>query len=117
MCWSPPSSAPLGYSRQVALGWAQGEFGVIGSAGIIANLEEKLSLDRITRRYTIDTPAAIRWVQLLLSTQAELILVALQERLPVTGDPEDDYVLATARLAQADYLVTGDKALLALREY
>lgn len=32
----------------------------------------------------------------------------------VTGDPEDDYVLATATVARADYLVTGDKGLLAL---
>jgi predicted nucleic acid-binding protein len=35
----------------------------------------------------------------------------------VTGDPEDDYVLAAVRLGRADYLVTGDHGLLALREY
>jgi predicted nucleic acid-binding protein len=42
------------------------------------------------------------------------MVVPLSERPSVTGDPEDDYVLATARLARADYLVTGDKGLLAL---
>ena len=47
---------PLGYSRQVAHAWADGQFTAISSAGIISNLEEKLSLDRIIRRYTIDTP-------------------------------------------------------------
>jgi putative PIN family toxin of toxin-antitoxin system len=32
----------------------------------------------------------------------------------VTRDPEDDYVLAYALVGRADYLVTGDKDLLAL---
>jgi putative PIN family toxin of toxin-antitoxin system len=103
---------PLGYSRQVAVAWEAGRFHAISSAGIIAQLEEKLSLPRIVRRYSIDTAVAIRWIQLLLSSQAEFILVPLQERLPITGDPEDDYVLATARLARAEYLITGDKGLL-----
>ena len=35
----------------------------------------------------------------------------------MTGDPEDDYVLATGRLARADYLVTGDRGLLDLVAY
>ena len=35
----------------------------------------------------------------------------------VIDDAEDDYVQATGRLARADYLVTGDKGLLALRQY
>ena len=56
-------------------------------------------------------------MQLLLSSQTEIVLVALQERLSVTGDPEDDYVLATSRLAQVDYLMTGDKGLLQLRQH
>ena len=108
---------PLGHSRQVSLAWEAGRFSPISSAGIISKLEEKLSLPRITRRYTIDTPTTVRWMQLLLSSQAELILVPLQERLSITGDPEDDYVLATGRLAQADYLVTGDKGLIQIRQY
>ena len=35
----------------------------------------------------------------------------------VTGDPEDDYALATTRLSQVNYLVTGDKKLLGLKDY
>jgi putative PIN family toxin of toxin-antitoxin system len=35
----------------------------------------------------------------------------------VAPDNEDDLVLGTAVAAQADFLVTGDKALLAVREY
>lgn len=108
---------PLGFSRQVALVWNAGRFTVIASEGIYTQLEEKLSLPRISRRYNVRTPEDIRWLQDLLRTQAELIIIPLQERLAVTGDPEDDYVLATARLGQADYLVTGDHGLLALGDY
>ena len=35
----------------------------------------------------------------------------------ISGDPEDDAVLATARLGEADFLVTGDAGLLALGVY
>ena len=31
--------------------------------------------------------------------------------IQVTGDPEDDYVLATAVVGEVDYLVTGDTKL------
>ncbi len=41
----------------------------------------------------------------------------LHEPIPaVTRDPADDYVLAYALIASADYLVTGDKDLLVLRD-
>ncbi len=46
-----------------------------------------------------------------------MIAVPLEEHLPVTGDPEDDLVLATGRLASAGYLVTGNAGLLALAQY
>jgi putative PIN family toxin of toxin-antitoxin system len=35
---------------------------------------------------------------------------------PVSRDEKDDYLLAYARIADADYLVTGDKDLLVLRD-
>jgi predicted nucleic acid-binding protein len=36
----------------------------------------------------------------------------------VAGDPKDDPIIATAVVAKADYLVTGDRAhLLPIREY
>lgn len=108
---------PLGFSRQIVLAWQAGRFVAISSAGIISELAEKLALPRIQRRYSIESPQDILWLQVLLANQAELIIVPPEERLPVTGDPEDDYVLATARLAQAEYLVTGDHRLLDLRQY
>jgi predicted nucleic acid-binding protein len=53
----------------------------------------------------------------LLRNQARLIQVPASEQRPITIDPEDNLVLATGRLAQAEYLVTGGRGLLDLVEY
>lgn len=53
------------------------------------------------------------------------LLKALGEEIPriiqplpaVTRDPKDDYLVAYALIGEADYLVTGDKELLALAEH
>jgi putative PIN family toxin of toxin-antitoxin system len=108
---------PLGLPRRILLAWEAGAFSAVTSAGIISEVGAKLSLPRISRRYQVHTTDDIRWVIGLLQTQAEIILVSPQECRVVTGDPEDDYVLATGRLARADYLVTGDRGLLGLGEY
>lgn len=43
-------------------------------------------------------------------------VATIREPIPaVTRDPKDDYLLAYALVGQADYLVTGDRDLLALR--
>jgi predicted nucleic acid-binding protein len=52
-----------------------------------------------------------------LRTEAEVVEVLAEERRSVTGDPEDDLVLATGRLARVDYLVTGDRELLNLGQH
>lgn len=108
---------PLGFSRQVLLAWARRQFQAITAEGIYTKLEEKLALPRLVRRYNVQSAHDISWVQGLLRAQAEVTIVPLAERPSVTGDPEDDYVLATGRLARAAYLVTGDRELLDLGEY
>lgn len=50
-----------------------------------------------------------------LLTQFSEHITALEEPFPaVTRDRNDDYLLAYAQIAAADYLVTGDKDLLSL---
>lgn len=52
-----------------------------------------------------------------LLRQSGLELARIQEPTPhVTRDPKDDYLLAAALFGQADYLVTGDKDLLDLKQ-
>ncbi len=108
--------AALGFPRQIFSAWRDGRFSLITSAGIIAELEGKLSLPRIAKRYKAN-PELAEDMLTVLQTEAEVLVVPVQEQHVVTGDPEDDLVLATGRLAQADYLVTGDHGLLDLDEY
>ncbi|MCL4552143.1 MAG: putative toxin-antitoxin system toxin component, PIN family [Candidatus Marsarchaeota archaeon] len=108
--------APQGTPRQVLAAWEHQLFSSITSDGIIAEVQEKLRDREIGGSYGV-TAEDIRWVSALLRTQAEIAAVAFHEVIQVTGDPEDDYVLATAVLGKADYLVTGDRGLLALKEH
>jgi putative PIN family toxin of toxin-antitoxin system len=107
---------PLGHPRLIVFAWEQERFSSVTSEGVIAEVEAKLRLPRIARRYRL-TEQDIRPMVALFRTQAELVTVAAEECAAVTGDPEDDYVLATARVGQTEYLVTGDEGLLNLRHY
>jgi uncharacterized protein len=96
--------------------WQAQRFTMLTSEGMLDELADKLRLSRIARTYGVSEETAALTIALLRS-QATLVPVPLKERMSVTGDPEDDLVLATGRLAHADYLVTGDKRLLALGHY
>ncbi len=107
---------PLGFSRRTLVAWEQGRLDLVTAEGIINELDGKLQLPRIQKRLS-DPDVNRQWIVQLLRTQARLILVPRHECVPITGDPDDDYVLATTRLSQAEYLVTGDQELLAIGEY
>jgi putative PIN family toxin of toxin-antitoxin system len=108
--------APHGTTRQVLAAWEANRFQSLTSEGIVAEVEEKLRSPRIGGRYGV-TLSDIEWVRGLLLTQSKVIDIIPQDVIPSTGDPEDDYVLATARVGQADYLVTGDRGLLSLQNH
>ncbi len=104
--------SPRGLPYRLIEAWHACRFELITSQHIIDQLTLKLRSDRIGRRYDLST-AAIRAVIAPLRTDARLIVLSPAAVLSVTGDPEDDAVLATARLGRAAYLVTGDAGLLA----
>lgn len=105
-----------GFSRKVLKAWQEEKIILFSSEGILTELDEKLKLPRI-RKWLSSPDENHRWILQLLKTQAQIILVPPSESLPITGDPEDDYVLATVRLSQVEYLVTGDQGLLRLEGY
>ncbi len=60
---------------------------------------------------------SVETLQSLVETLQEVAetILAVTDPIPrVTRDPKDDYLLAYAVVGQADYLVTGDRDLLAL---
>lgn len=108
--------APLGFPRAIMIAWQDGHLDLVTSEGILVEVEEKLRSPRIAGKYRLSEDDILA-VLALLRTQAELVLVPNAEIRAVTGDPEDDYVLATAAVAGTDCLVTGDRGLLGLREH
>jgi putative PIN family toxin of toxin-antitoxin system len=104
---------PLGPSRRVVTAWRAERFTHVTSDHIIATFEAKLTDPDLVRRFPF-LPAAGRALLPLLRTQTTIVAVLPPAIVPVTGDPEDDAVLATARLGRVDFLVTGDRTLLGL---
>lgn len=104
--------APLGASREILKRFATGHFVPIASNHIVAELNAKLVRKDIVRRFRL-TDTDRSWIVGIVAAYAERVLLGADDIVDVTGDPEDDAVLATVAASGADYLVTGDKALLA----
>jgi putative PIN family toxin of toxin-antitoxin system len=101
-----------GIPRRIVEAWRRGLFDVITSDGIITEVREKLQFPRIARKYGLTDDIVNATVQLL---ERRSLMVVISPTAPVvTGDPEDDHVLAVARVTHVDALVTGDRGLLAL---
>lgn len=74
-------------------------------------------LDELERllRAKFRVPAAVRR-ELLTGLRYEAEIVAASGELPVTSpDPDDERILLAAWCSRADWLVTGDRPLLALK--
>lgn len=108
--------APLGIPRAIITAWQDGFLDLVISDGIIAEVEEKLHYSRISTKYHL-TEKKIQTVVTLLRTQTEMISISPQAIIKVTGDSEDDYVLATAVSGEVDYLITGDIKMQKLDSY
>lgn len=108
--------APLGASREILEFFAEGRFVPVTSDHIVAELNAKLVHRDIVRRFRL-TDADRSWIVGTVAAYAEYVAVRHDEILNITGDPEDDAVLAAVAASGAEYLVTGDKALLARETY
>ena len=108
--------AQFGIPRRLWNAWRRGRFMLISSNPIIDTTVTRLRLPRIAQRYAVTEEQRQIFVTLLRS-RATLVTVLPDDVIPVTGDPEDDAVLATVRVGRAEYLVTGDQGLLDLCEY
>ena len=91
-------------------------FTLVTSEAMLDELEGVLTRDaRVQERYGY-TPEAVAAYRTLLETQA--VIVKPRKPFPkVSRDPDDDLILATAALAKADCLVTGDNDLLTIGEH
>ncbi len=54
---------------------------------------------------------------LVTTIHEHALFVKVKSNVTICSDPKDDFLLALAKDGKADYLITGDNALLALHKY
>ena len=88
-------------------------FRVAVSPSHLAELEDVLMRPPFRRYFTIlEAERALQRIQ----KRSHSVKTEFQVR-PICRDPKDDYLLALAKAAKADLLVTGDADLLVLKKY
>ena len=72
---------------------------------------------RVLQKKFAASPHEMSEALIILSAAAQDILGQTDSIAPICRDPDDDLILACARDAVADYIVTGDEDLLVLKNY
>lgn len=101
-----------GPPREIVSAWVDERFELIASPALIDELRDVLARPRFRRWVSIAT--ATEFVDGLAEDAVVVDDPAAQPGL--TADPDDDYLIALARAAHADYLVSGDRHLLDLAD-
>jgi putative PIN family toxin of toxin-antitoxin system len=91
-----------------------GDYTLVYSTPLLDELIEKLALPRIRRKYRLEVNEIEALVALIALRGA---LVTPSRRVKVCRDPDDDMVIEAALAGMAEYVVTGDKDLLTLKEF
>jgi len=91
---------------------AQGDFAMLSSPELLAELDRALSYPHLQKFYDKDT--RLRFVA-LIAQLAEM--QNLPDEIPaISRDPDDDKFIACAIAGRADFLVSGDQDLLTLEQ-
>ena len=87
------------------------DFDMILCDGILQEIK------RVLKKKFAASPHEISEAVIILSAAAQDILGQTDSIAPICRDPDDNLILACARDAVADYIVTGDEDLLVLKNY
>jgi putative PIN family toxin of toxin-antitoxin system len=102
---------PKGIPGQIVEAWLQGSLGVVLSHYILEEMVRvlpRLPANRRSQREIRELADSFLSLAAIVETDGELE--------PALRDPADQQILGTLRASQADYLITGDKDLLALSD-
>jgi putative PIN family toxin of toxin-antitoxin system len=105
----------LGLPNELLQLWRRGYIQMLTAPTLIAEVTRTLQKTRIRRKYDLAEEDIDDLIANL--TAAEQVIPLPDEPLPlVSRDPCDNVFLAVALAGGADYLITGDKDLLELRD-
>ncbi|MHB2037263.1 MAG: putative toxin-antitoxin system toxin component, PIN family [Nitrososphaerales archaeon] len=102
-----------GKPKQLWLKAVHGEFELVSSKGIIDDFVEVMGRSKFERY--VDDGDMLDFVQALSAT-AKFVRTKSKFKI-VKEDPEDDVILATAYDGDAEYVVSGDRHLLNMKEF
>ncbi|MEZ4596267.1 MAG: putative toxin-antitoxin system toxin component, PIN family [Chloroflexota bacterium] len=107
-----PLISQAGAPARLLLALRAGAFELVASPALLAELREVLARPRIRRYVTADEAAAY-----VLAIERDAIVVddPPPDDDTVAPDPDDAYLVALARSARVDALVSGDARVLELR--
>lgn len=96
--------------------WGQGQYFLVTSPSIIAEIRAVLGYPRITKKYFVSRQDIEQMVS-LLQRDALVVPGTANVKGAIPDDPKDEKFLAGALDAGADLIVSGDRHLLNLAEY
>jgi putative PIN family toxin of toxin-antitoxin system len=106
---------PSGIPARILMAAFATVFSCFASEAIVGEVLTALGRGRVQRKYQLD-PAFVSRVRVF--PESRPVLVPVTDSVSgVATHPEDDLILATVLSARADYLVTGDRQLLALQSF
>ena len=102
--------SPRGVPAQIVGAWADGRFELVISPAVVDELRDVLQRPSLRRWITAEES-----VEYVDGLEDDADFVADPPEVPVVSrDPDDDYLIALARSADADYIVSGDQDLTSL---
>jgi putative PIN family toxin of toxin-antitoxin system len=105
--------SPEGASARLLLELRAGAFELVVSPHLLAELDEVLHRDKF-RRYATEDEVDV-YID-VLRNESLVLDDPDPDPDPIAGDPDDEYLIALARAARVDALVSGDPHLTRLRE-
>ena len=101
-----------GLPHQILEMWKAGDFEIIVSEAILAEIERKLNEKAV--EFKMETEVVNEWLDLIV---VEAIFVQPQEKIQACRDSDDDLFLEAAVEGIADFIVSGDKDLTDMGEF
>lgn len=106
--WVSAFLNPNGAPAQIRQAWQEGAFRVVISLPLLEELADVLTRPRLTRKYALAFADVQAFVRLLTERGVMVFPVGA---LKICRDPDDEVVLETAVLGQAEFVVTRDDDL------
>jgi putative PIN family toxin of toxin-antitoxin system len=92
----------------------QGRFTVVFSSGLLQELVSVLTYPKLSKKYRLDRSAMEAFLA-LLALRGDIVIPG--PRVRVCRDPDDDALFEAAIAGRADYIISGDSDVLAIKQY